>query len=890
MKLPAVGIVAAFAGGILLGLFGAPARVVLAPYPALIGGVAFVLIICGIALAMRDRMWPAASVAFLSWILLGSLGGVISRQPLPAEHVLSRIDAQQLPLRTPLRWYGALREEPARLPWGYGFELSLKGVDTANGFLPLAGGMRVGFTPNENDAALPEIHAGDEISLLAEGRLPLVYKDPGAFNRREFLAREDIHLLATLRTSVLLEKVESSKPSIHSRIALLRRQLRERLDAMFAGSPKTASILRAMLLGDRSFVDRTESVEFQKTGTFHVLVLAGLHVGALAAFLFWVGRKLRLSRSWYSLAILVLLFGYVVIVEQRAPVLRAGLMTGIVVVGSLFYRRLELLNSAALAALLLLIAKPAFVTDTGFLLSFLAIGSIAGLAAPIIDGTIQPYVRAVANWRDVTRDVGLRPWQVQFRLDFRDAVGLLTGKLQGRGKQVVERLSTLMASASLRTSEIFLLSLVLQLGMLPMMARDFHRVSLIGPVANSFAVPLTGVIVPLGFLSLGLGMVIPWAAELLVRPLAWLVLLQERIIGWFAAIPHGSYRIPGPPWWLMVAFFVAALLAVIVLRAERPGRWTEAFVAVSFLAAAMMVAIYPFRPSLNRGQLEVTVLDVAQGDSILVVSPRGSTLLIDGGGAFTGFRGREEHLGADPGEEAVSAYLWSRGIRTLDAVALTHGHQDHVGGLTAVLENFGVKRLILGKETAAPAFVRLKETAEQRRVAIEHEQRGQSFQWDGVQVDFLWPEGGAAGEVGAQAKNNDSLVIRLQYGERSVLLPGDAEKQVEYAMLAENDPSLLHADVLKVGHHGSKNSTLPEFLGAIAPQVSIISSGEENPYGHPSPELLERLKASGSRVMRTDRNGEVRVLTDGHDLLVSCFEGCAGRSDANLGTQTPNHD
>jgi competence protein ComEC len=144
-------------------------------------------------------------------------------------------------------------------------------------------------------------------------------------------------------------------------------------------------------------------------------------------------------------------------------------------------------------------------------------------------------------------------------------------------------------------------------------------------------------------------------------------------------------------------------------------------------------------------------------------------------------------------------------------------------------------------------------------------------------------------EIALQAKNNDSLVIRLKYGDRSILLPGDAEKQVEYTMLDENEPAFLHADVLKVGHDGSKNSTMPEFLSAVAPQVSIISAGEENLYGHPSPELLERLEESGTRIFRTDRNGAVRVLTDGDASQVSCFVGCAPETLGSVRAQTPNH-
>lgn len=890
MKIPAVAIAAAFAGGILLGQWhvvasNAASQSMLAETVASVSA----LLLMGLILAWRNVLWFAGGASLFAWIGLGILAACLIQQPLPAEHILSRLAAEQVPLRTPLRWHGILRDEPSQLPWGYGLDMNLIHVEMVGGMLPVTGGMRLGYTPREDDPPLPELHAGDEIAVFAEARFPLVYKDAGAFDRREFLARQDIHLLSTLRTSKLLGKTGKSKPTLQWRVARLRGLLRDRLDALFPSEPEVAAVLRAMLFGDRSFIDRTESVDYQKTGVFHVLVVAGLHVGALAAFLYWLGRKVRLSRGTQALLILAVISAYVLIVEQRAPVLRAGLMSVIVLAGSIFYRRLDLLNSAALAGLLLLVANPRFLTDSGFLLSFLAIGAIAGIALPLLDWQVQPYLRALEDWRDVTRDAGHGPRLVQFRLDIRDAIIALTSALNGRLARWTQNLGARTACACLRIVELLVLSCVLQFAMLPLTARDFHRVSLLGPVVNLFAVPLTGAIVPLGFLSLALGLIIHGIGRLVALPLFWLVFLQQRIVSWFAVIPHSSYRIPGPPAWLIGLFFLVLLLAVIALRFEKPvRRWQWSLLVLFAGLTGGAITTYPFRPAVNTNRLEVTVLDVGQGDSILVVSPKGSTLLIDGGGRFLGFRGREEHLGPDPGEEAVSTYLWSRGFQKLDAVALTHAHQDHIGGLTAVLQNFHVSPLWLGRETTAPAFTRLKQVANSLHVPIEQERRGQRFMWDGVQVDFLWPEPSME-EIAPIAKNNDSLVVRLHYGDRTMLLPGDAEKQVEYTMLAENRPEFLHADVLKVGHHGSKNSTMPEFLDAVNPQISVISAGEENPYGHPNPELLERLEEKRSRVLRTDRDGAVQILTDGHTLEVNCFRPCPTTSAESMSAQAPDH-
>lgn len=891
MKVPAVAIAAAFAGGVVFGQSGPVARYISSlPYLAILFAGAALLICAGILLAKWKRLFPAAIISFVSWSLLGTLAAGIAEQPRPADHVLALLQSGRLELKSPLRWHGQLRDEPARLPWGYGYEIELSGVDFEGELLPARGGLRVSFTPPEGQASLPDVHAGDEITVVTQAKRPQVFKDEGAFDRRAYLEQQNIDLVATLRAPELLERISSPRATATIRLARARSRLRETTDKLFVDNPQVAGILRAMLLGDRSFVDRAESTDFQKTGVFHILVVAGLHVGALAVFLFWVAQKLRFAPLWRAFAIVALLFGYVAIVEQRPPVLRAALMTLLVVLGGLFFRRLELLNSAGMAALLLLVAKPFAVLDSSFQLTFLALGCIGGLAAPWLEKTAQPYVRALRGWRDVTRDAAHEPRQAQFRIDLRAMARWLSSHMPSRLGRLAGNSVVPGIAVSLRVWELLVITFVLQIAMLPLMARDFHRVSLNAPLVNLAAVPLTCVIVPLGFLTLGSAVLFPALSKLLAAPLAWLTLLMLRIIQWFAHFPRWSYRIPGPPAWVAILFFAACLLLAIILQpSSQEWKWKSKAVGAVLIATATVIAIFPFSPQWAKGKLEVTILDVGQGDSLFVVSPQGKTLLIDGGGAFTGFPGREEQSGPDPGEDAVSEYLWWRGYQKLDIVALTHAHQDHIGGLTAILNNFQVGQLWIGREVSSAALANLEQLAREKKIMIVHEIKGNRFSWDGVEAQFLWPEISPE-EIGPSAKNNDSLVLRLQYGDRSVMLPGDAEKQAESAMLAENNEERLRSDALKIGHHGSKNSTTADFLAAVHPQIAVISAGEDNPYGHPSPEVLERLTASAIRVLRTDRNGAVHMLTDGQRLEVTCFLPCPEPSngEASMRAQSPN--
>jgi len=495
------------------------------------------------------------------------------------------------------------------------------------------------------------------------------------------------------------------------------------------------------------------------------------------------------------------------------------------------------------------------------------------------------------GWRDVTRDVSHQPRVAQFRIDLRSIVSWLEPKLPAAVATRFTELSAWVFSLGLRVSEMVVLTIVLQIGMLPLLARDFHRVTLSGPLANLVAVPLTGIIVPLGFAVLITEVFSHSAALCLAAPLRWLTASLLHSINWIAQLPRWSYRIPSPPLWLVCTFFFFAVILSIALRtATRSATYTRRFSFACVLSCAALIAIFPFAPSWRHGSLEFTTLDVGQGDSLFLVSPGGHTILVDGGGSFIESYRTAEARGPDPGEDVVSPYLWSRGFKQIDVVALTHAHQDHLGGLTAVLENFKVKTLWIGREVESAPQQQLEALAKSRGVNIVHELRGNQFRLYDAHFDFLWPQA-APEEIAPSAKNDDSLVFRLAFGKRAFLLPGDAEKNAEHNILADADQDALSSDVLKIGHHGSKNSTTPEFLAAVQPRLAVISAGEENPYGHPSPLLLERLNQAGIPYLRTDTSGAIHVFTDGKIIEVNCFVVCTGIS-AQLNSpraQAPDH-
>jgi competence protein ComEC len=566
MRLPILWMAAAFCAGIFIAThYGESPKMWLA--------AALVAIVVAAALLYRAPIAVAWSGALIVWLTIGGLGASLERASVPANHITRLLDAGGIDTTEPLRWRGRLREDPAKLPWGYRYEIDVEQVEVEGAAVPVAGGLRANLYSGSRVAPPPDgLRAGDRVEALMKARPPRNFLDPGAADIRGYLARQRIDLLGSLRSGDLLTVVDRPPPTILHRLARIRGDFERRLDSLTdspsGANPDRAAVLRAMLLGDRSFVDSQTVVAFQKTAAYHVLVVAGLHTGALVIFIFWLCRRVRLSIVATSLVTIAVLAAYVGVVQDRPPILRAALMATFYLLARPLFRRIDLLNTISLAGLTLLIWRPSSLADSSFQLSFLAAGVIAGLALPWIDRTSSPYRAGLAHLGDVTRDVAHAPRIAQFRIEMRAAAQWLAARLPRRFAPYAANGVTIPIRVGLRLWDVILLSLCIQWGMMPVLAQTFHRVALSGPVSNIPAVLLTGLIVPLGFLALAMTFV--W-----MRLGSWLGAVLNRCTGilvacvqWFSHWPHVSYRIPGPPAWLLIAFFVMLACLAILSRAE----------------------------------------------------------------------------------------------------------------------------------------------------------------------------------------------------------------------------------------------------------------------------------------------------------------------------------
>jgi competence protein ComEC len=709
-----------------------------------------------------------------------------------------------------------------------------------------------------SDAALPALHCGDRVVAAMQLRPPPRYYDPGVWDYAGYLLTQGVGAHASLAAG-RVQVLSATHGTLSCRIQAAQQWAAMRMLAYTASaanmrlpwvlrlSAEDAGMLNAMLFGDRSLLDRGLRTGFERTGSFHLFVVSGLHLGIVAGGIFLLLRRLRVPRVANTLLTLALALGYALLTGWGVPAQRALLMTAIFLATRLLWRERNVLNALGVASLGVLVLAPRSLFDASFQMTFLALLAIGGIAIPLGERSFLPYARGARQIEAVDLDVTMAPRVAQFRVMLR-LLGLHLEPLLGRRAR---RLPALLARIFFWSAELVLIGVVAEFLMVMPMAIYFHRATVLALPANLLSIPLVCILVPAAMLTFLLALVSPALACVPGAATAAMLHGVTTVIGHASRYAIADLRMPSPGVWAIV--FACALWGFALGAVRMRRGWMLAGIAALPLAAVML--LWPWPPYVAHGVMEVTTIDVGQGDSVLVVSPEGGTLLVDAGGPVGG---PFAQTNMDIGEEVVSPYLWSRRIRRLDAVALTHAHSDHIGGMAAVLRNFRPRELWVGTNPMTPAYRALLAEAAELHITVRNFVAGESFAFRGLQIAVLAPQPGYV--PGAEAANNDSLVLDAHYGQASALLEGDAEAPSERAMLAAG---LVHpVTLLKVAHHGSRSSSTPEFLAAAAPGVAAISCGRRNPFGHPRVEVIDEFAASHTLLYRTDTMGVATFLMD----------------------------
>lgn len=498
----------------------------------------------------------------------------------------------------------------------------------------------------------------------------------------------------------------------------IHRSVIEKVHALWP--PYQAALMDAMVIGEDAFINRPTRADFQRSGTYHVLVVSGMNVSILALVAFWFLRRLRVSELVAGAITVSLMVGYALLTALGAPVWRATLMLALYLGARLLYREKSMLNAIGAAALALMIVNPQVLFGASFQLTFLCVWLVAAVGIPVLERTTQPFMRGSRHIASQSYDFVLPAKVVQYRLDLR----MIAGRLQRFAGRRLPLPALAVASRTLMgVGELLLISVVMQIGLALPMAYYFHRATVVGLPANMLVVPLMELLMPAAVAAMALGYVSLTLARI---PAAIAGAALEGIAGTvrrLGGLRVADLRVPTPGTTVILMTALAIILAMALVRRRA---WLAAGGLAALAASALWISAVSPRPQIRPAVLEMTAIDVGQGDSILLVSPSGRTLLVDAGGLP-----RWVHSDLDIGEDVVSPYLWSRAISRLDAVAITHAHADHMGGAAAVLANFRPRELWLA-DPLDPEMKTLVQQALALGVRVVRHQAGDEFDFGGA--------------------------------------------------------------------------------------------------------------------------------------------------------------
>lgn len=655
-----------------------------------------------------------------------------------------------------------------------------------------------------------ELGYGDVVRVAGKPFLPSSPGNPGQFDYGAYLSDKGIWAILVAKDRDSVQKTGSAYGNPVAGLALGVKQRLIEINRSTL-SLDHAALVNGIVFGSRGEIDKGTKEIFNETGVVHILSVSGLHVGMVAAGVIGLLGLVGLRRLEFPVLTAVLAV-YTFITGMGPAVLRSAIMAWIQILGQKLGRERDWATTLAASALIILVFSPRSLFDPGFQLSYGATWGILHLG-PMVDG-----------WLDSR---GLkRPWV--------------------RG--------------------VISVSLTAQAGTLPLVAYYYNIFSVSSIPANIFAVPLVGLILPLGILASLAGLIHIKAAVFINYATAALLDLMMFIVGFIHHLFGGATNVSPPPLWAMAAWYALLIALVIMLESGR-----SALPGLRRLAAGLLAVLMLFQLTgagfFSRGDLQVHVIDVGQGDSILVRFPNGRNMLVDAGGW------KDEYEKGTGAGEVVASYLRRLGIGRLDALVITHPHEDHAAGVAFLLGRLEIGALLIPPEGRGdqfyempdPAYKKIIDRARDGKIPVREVIYGDFITLDPlVRVEVLGP--GAALAAGTRSDlNNNSVVLSIRFGHKSFLLAGDIEEAGQTGLL-ERGGSLGHS-VFKVPHHGSRY-LLPELVERVSPEVSVISVGRNN-FGQPHDSAIALLGSGGGPVYRTDRDGIVILTCDGKRLYVS---------------------
>jgi competence protein ComEC len=869
------------------------------------------------AIFLCFKRWKGRRDAFITLILLANCfacGGLLwslNEAGVASNRVKILFERGTVQAEDPVEIWGVIAAAPQLAPDRMYLEVALEKLATFAQEHSASGTVRfvVPFKEAQDRAEYDALQLGygTRIRALANLRKSQGFRNPGTTDFDEMLEYRGYDATGLIKSALLIERLGEGK---HNRVFSVLYAVRANAIAVILRSftQPTSGILAAALFGNQHFLSQDTAESFRIGGTFHLLVISGLHVAMIALVVSWLTTKLFRSRWLRCVLMIALLWAYALMIGAQPAITRATVMLTFVLIGQLIFRTAPGANTLAASALVLLTWQPHDLFNPGFQLSFLTVAMIVLVTVPLLErikhlgewqpSALTPYPPRVPRWLKWCAELlhwnegefqdEMRKAPIRYRLEKARAAKWLSATKRKRILQWVFRwtVTTLLATV------------IVQLGLLPMMIAQFHRVSFVAPLTNALQGALMFVLMIVG------------AAYLLAYSVVGSVLMKLASVvngvGWLTA--HGAdwfvkwrwlnFRVPdygANAMWMYAVYFVLVFVLIVALTgwnpfllhrrgAEVAQRIRRGFTVVGLggcsvvLLLLMIVLIWhPHSHEFERGRLSVTFLDVGQGDGMLISFPNGKLMLLDSGGRIPtdlAMMEGEEVFVEDRlsiGEAAVSPYLWQRGIKRLDFIAASHGHSDHVQGFTDIGKSFAIGAALTGViPSEDKQFDAFRDAANYASASMRSIARGDQLDIDGVRVEVLTPFRDAL--QSPQAANNQSLMLRLRFGQRTFLLTGDIEKQIEARLLTENEA--LKTDVLKVAHHGSRSSSTAGFLQRVQPSIAIISAAHPSPFDHPHAETMEGLKTIGARVLPTSHCGAITISTDGQDLQVGTFVKC----------------